>query len=175
LPPNVTSPKGSIKCINLLSHANPDVIAFSGKLISTAKVVRDVRMDVNGPGSTMVSLDTQSIKAIAAPGVFFQLPNNPKKFSIDDIRDQFTPDAIILLLACHSGVLTTFLQDIANFFRVTVIGFTSEIAYCPPSQKNPNKFIRTGMQLGVGSCANKVSDFRTLSASSNAVTKKPVP
>ena len=54
----VTSPDGSIKRINLLSHANPDVIAFSGKMISTATLSRDVRMDVNPAGSTMVSLDT---------------------------------------------------------------------------------------------------------------------
>lgn len=171
----VTSPKGSITRINLLSHANPDVIAFSGRIRSTATVGRDVLMDVNGPGSTMVSLDTQSIQAIAAPGVFFQLPGNPRKFTIDDIRDRFAPGAVILLLACHSGVLATFLQDIANFFRVTVIGFTKEIAYCPQAQTNPMKFIRTGMQIGVGSCANKVADFRTLSANSNAVTKNSIP
>jgi len=34
--------------------------------------------------------------------LFFQPPNNPKKFTIDDIRDRFTPDAIILLLACQA-------------------------------------------------------------------------
>lgn len=171
----VTSPSGSIKRINLLTHANPDVIAFSGKIKSTSTVTTEVLMDVNSGGSTMVSLDTVSIQAIAAPGVFFQLPNNSKKFTITDIRNRFTSDALILLLACHSGLLSTFVQDIANFFQVTVVGFTSVIAYCPPQQTNPKKFIRTGMQIGIGSCSNKVTDFRTLSTSSNAVKKVPQP
>ena len=116
-----------------------------------------------------------SIKAIAAPGVFFQLPNNSKKFTISDIRAKFASDAMILLLACHSGLLTTFLQDIADFFQATVVGFTTDIAYCPPLQSNPKKFIRAGMQIGIGSCANKVSDFRTLNTDPKAVKKVPVP
>ncbi|MBV8352762.1 MAG: hypothetical protein JOZ21_10865 [Verrucomicrobia bacterium] len=171
----LTSPNGSIKRINLLTHANPDVIAFSGRIISTATVSADVQMDVNAGNSTMVSLDIVSIQAIAAPGVFFQLPNNPKKFTITDIRSRFASDAMILLLACHSGLLSTFVQDIANFFQVTVVGFTSVIAYCPPAQSNPKKFIRAGMQIGIGSCSSKVADFRTLSTNSNAVKKVPVP
>ncbi len=171
----LTSPSGSIRRINLLTHANPDVIAFSGKLVSSATLSPDVRMDVNGAGDTMISLDTVSIQAIAAPGVFFQLPNNPTKFMIADIRNRFAADAMILLLACHSGLLSTFLQDIANFFQVTVVGFTSVIAYCPPPQTNPKIFLRAGMQIGIGSCTNKVADFRTLSTNSNAVKKVPQP
>jgi hypothetical protein len=171
----VTSPANSIKRINLLTHANPDIIAFSGKLISTATLSPDVQMDVNAGGSTLVSLDTVSIQAIAAPGVFFQLPNNPTKFTITDIRSRFSSDGLILLLACHSGLLSTFLQDIANFFRVAVVGFTSAIAYCPPPQSNPNRFLRTGMRIGIGSCTNKVADFRTLSTDPNAVKKVPQP
>jgi hypothetical protein len=171
----LTSPNGSIKRINLLSHANSDVIAFKGKMNSTVTVGRDVQMDVNGQNDTMISLDIISIKAIAAPGVFFQLQNNSKKFTISDIRAKFAPDAMIVLLACHSGLLTTFLQDIANFFQVTVVGFTTDIAYCPPPQSNPNKFIRAGMQIGIGSCASKVADFRTLSTHPKAVKKVPVP
>jgi hypothetical protein len=171
----VTSPPGSISRINLLTHANPDIIAFSGKMISTATLAPDVQMDVNAGGSTLVSLDTVSIRAIGAPGVFFQLPNNPTKFTITDIRGRFTPDALIVLLACHSGLLSTFLQDIANFFQVTVVGFTSVIAYCPPPQPNPNRFNRTNMRVGIGSCSNKVADYRTLSTDPNAVKKVPQP
>ena len=171
----LTSPSGSIRRINLLTHANPDVIAFSGKMKSNSTVTPEVLMDVNSGGSTLVSLDTVSIHAIAAPGVFFQLPNNSTKFTITDIRNRFASDALILLLACHSGLLGTFVQDIANFFQVTVVGFTSVIAYCPPPQSNPKKFIRTGMQIGIGSCSNKVADFRTLSTNSNAVKKVPQP
>jgi len=171
----LTSRPGSIGRINLLTHANPDVIAFSGKIISTAAIAADVQMDVNAGGSTLVSLDTVSIQAIAAPGVFFQLPNNPTKFTITDIRNRFASDALIVLLACHSGLLSTFLQDIANFFRVTVVGFTSVIAYCPPPQPNPNRFNRTGTRVGIGSCSNKVADFRTLSTDPNAVKKVPQP
>ena len=124
----LTSPSGTIKRINLLTHANPDVIAFSGKLVSSATLSADVQMNVNGAGDTMISLDTVSIQAIGAPGVFFQLPNNPTKFTIADIRNRFAADAMILLLACHSGLLSTFVQDIANFFQVTVVGFTSVVA-----------------------------------------------
>jgi hypothetical protein len=173
----VISAPGSIKRINLLTHANPDIISFSGSMNSNATVGRDVTLSINSPGSgsTMVSLDTQSIKAIAAPAVIFNLPNNKKDFTITDIRGRFAPDAMILLLACHSGVLATFLQDIANFFRVTVVGFTQEIAYCPPPQTNPKAFIRAGMQIGVGSCANKAADYRTFSSLSNAVRKVPAP
>jgi hypothetical protein len=171
----LTSPSGSIKRINLLTHANPDVIAFSGKLVSSATLSPDVQMNVNGAGDTMISLDTISIQAIAAPGVFFQLPNNSTKFTITDIRNRFAADAMILLLACHSGLVSTFVQDIANFFQVTVVGFTSVVAYCPPQQTNPKIFLRTGMQIGIGSCSNKVADFRTLSTNSNAVKKVPQP
>ncbi|HYY30999.1 MAG TPA: hypothetical protein VE860_23880 [Chthoniobacterales bacterium] len=171
----VTSPPGSIRRINLLTHANPDIIAFSGKMISTATIAPDVQMDVNAGGNTLVSLDTVSIRSIGAPGVFFQLPNNPTKFTITDIRGRFASDALIVLLACHSGLLSTFLQDIANFFQVTVVGFTSVIAFCPPPQPNPNRFNRTNMRVGIGSCSNKVADFRTLSTDPNAVKKVPQP
>ncbi|HEY5707589.1 MAG TPA: hypothetical protein VIS96_18670 [Terrimicrobiaceae bacterium] len=171
----VTSAPGSIKRINLITHANPDIIAFSGKIVSTATVNRDVRMDINANGSTMVSLDVQSIKAIAAPGVFFQLPSNPKKFFVKDIRDKFASDATVVLYACHSGLLTSFIQDIADFFKTTVVGFTTDIAFCPPTQSDPKKFNRSGMQLGIGSCASKVQDFRTLISDPRAVTRSPTP
>ena len=171
----VTSPPGSIKRINLITHANSDIIAFSGRIVSTATVTRDVRMNVNANGSTMVSLDVQSIKTIAAPGVFFQLPSNPRKFSISDIRDKFAPDATIVLYACHSGLLTTFIQDIADFFKTTVVGFTPEIAFCPPAQSVKIKFIRNDMQLGIGSCASKAHDFRTLIGDPRAVRRSPKP
>ena len=171
----VTSAPGSIKRINLITHANPDIIAFSGKIVSTVTVSRDVRMNVNANGSTMVSLDVQSIKAIAAPGVFFQLPSNPRKFFISDIRDKFAADATVVLYACHSGLLTSFIQDIADFFRTTVIGFTTDIAFCPPPQTVPKKFVRTGMLLGIGSCASKAQDFRTLISDPRAVTRSPKP
>jgi len=169
----LTSPTGSIKRINLLTHANPDVIAFSGTMKSTATVGRDVELDVNTAGSTMVSLDTGSIKAIAAPGATFKL--GKAQFGISDIRVRFAADAMILLLACHSGLLTTFLQDIADFFQATVVGFTTDIAYCPVNQTDPKKFIRTGMQIGIGSCTNKVADYRTLSSDPKAVKKVPSP
>lgn len=172
----LTSAVGSIKRINLLSHANSDAIAFSGSMNSKATVGRDVTLLVNATGSTMVSLDTQSIKDIAAPGMFFQLPNNPKKFTITDIRARFASDAMILLLACHSGLLATFLQDIANFFQATVVGFTTEIAYCPVAQQRDAKvFVRKGMQIGVGTCANQAPDFRKFSTDPKAVTKAPKP
>jgi hypothetical protein len=169
----VMSAKGSITRINLITHANKDLIAFGGKLISTATLIRDVQLNVNPPGSNLVSLDVQSIKALAQPGVSFQLPNNQKQFFIADIRDKFASGATIVLYACHSGLLTTFIQDIAKFFQTKVVGFTTEIAFCPPPQTNPAKFIRTGMQLGIGSCASKVSDFRTLINNSLAVTATP--
>ncbi len=156
--------KHSIGRINLFTHANPDLIAFKGT-VKPLTIGVDVQMEV-GSG-----LQTNALQAWNAPGFFLEHPDTKKRYTLADIRARFTgKSAEIWLFACHSGVDGTLLQETADTFQATVIGFIDAIAYCPKFTESPPSIDRK--HLGVKDCSNSVTDFRALPATN---TTKKVP
>src|SRR5262245_13052346 len=157
-------PKQSIGRINLFTHANPDLIAFKGT-VKPLSIGVDVQLEV-GSG-----LQTNALQSWNASGFFLEDPNTKKKYTLADIRTRFTgKSAEIWLYACHSGVDGSLLQDTADTFQATVIGFVDAIAYCPAFTESPPSIDRK--HLGVKTCASSVTDFRSL-PTTNTTKKTP--
>lgn len=112
----------TIERINLWSHANPGLLAFSGTIDpSTA----DVMLNVDG------ALDD---------GVWGRWPKGAKIGTEDivlrraiDLRDRFTVGAVIAFYMCGAGdggLGKQLLQSVANVFAVTAKGPPAEIMLC---------------------------------------------
>ncbi len=167
-------PNGSISRLNLFTHANKDLIGFGGRIEKRSMGAADVFINTNGSGDNLTAMDPTSMNNLNQPGVFFEIGTgaNTKKVTVEQIRSRFAEDAMIVLYACHTGQIASFIKSIATFFGVKVVGFTVDVAYFPPSQTVPHKFIRAGMKLGLRGGA-AVPDFRTLISDPKAVTATP--
>lgn len=113
--------RGSINRINLLSHGNPGLIAFSG---SIAKATGDVSLDVTK------GLDLRIRDAESTPTGNGRLQESLGGIAVR-LRDRFDKNAQIVLYLCNSGTDMELLQAIANAFGVVASGFSSAIYFCP--------------------------------------------
>lgn len=163
---------GSISRVNLFTHANKDLIGFGGTMSRNSLAPADVMMNTNGTGDNLTAMDPVSMAALNQPGVFFTMPKIPR-ISVPDIQKRFASDGMIVLYACHSGQIPSFIKSIATFFNTKVIGFSDLIGYYPPSQTTPHKFLRTGMKIGLGFGGTPVSDWRGLISNAKAITMTP--
>ncbi|MGN8117076.1 peptidoglycan-binding domain-containing protein [Labrys sp. 22185] len=165
---------GSISRLNLFTHANKDLIGFGGQIQRRSVGRAEVMINTNGSGDNLTAMDPTSMNNLNQPGVFFEIGSgaNKKKVTVADIRTRFAENAMIVLYACHTGQLRSFVKSIATFFNVKVIGFTVDVAYFVPTQTVPHKFVRTGMKLGLKG-GSAVPDFRTLITDPKAVTETP--
>jgi hypothetical protein len=162
----------SVSRVNLFTHANKDLIAFGGTITKNSLVRADVMLNTNTTGNNIVAMDPTSMSSLNQPGVFFTMPKVPQ-ISVADIQKRFTKDAVIVLYACHTGQMPTFIKSIATFFNTKVVGFTDEIGYFPPPQNTPHTFVRTGMKIGVGFGAAPVTNWRGLITDAKAITMTP--
>lgn len=167
-------PPGSISRLNLFTHANKDLIGFSGQIQRRTVGRADVMINTNSFGDNLTAMDPTSMNNLNQPGVFFEIGsgNQKKKVTVAEIRTRFAENAIIVLYACHTGQLKSFVKSIATFFNTKVIGFTINVAYFPPAQTVPHKFVRKDMKLGLAG-GSAVPDFRTLINQPQAVTETP--
>jgi peptidoglycan hydrolase-like protein with peptidoglycan-binding domain len=167
-------PVGSISRLNLFTHANKDLIGFSGRIEKRTVGHADVFINTNSTGDNLTAMDPTSMANLNQPGVFFEIGTgtSKKRVTVADIRTRFAENAMIVLYACHTGQLSTFVKSVAKFFNVKIVGFTVNIVYFPPSQTDPKKFIHTGMRIGL-SGGSAVADFRTLINDGKATTQTP--
>lgn len=166
---NKETKAGSIKRINIFTHANPSMIAFSGQ-ISSVGAMASVTLRTNGamtPGDLQALTQGQTFnvasknKTIAA-----------KTFTLDDIRRRFAKDAVIVLYACKSGIDSGFLQEIADTFQVKVRGFNDLVGYFPTFDEGSKSINRR--HVGIGRNALKVeTDFHELDKNSKAIERSP--
>jgi hypothetical protein len=164
-------PEGSISRLNLFTHANPEVIAFSGRLEKRDNDHPDIFLKVNRVNDNLTAMDEAGMNNLNEPGVFFTLDG--KNITVEQIRRRFAADAMIVLYACHSGLLRKFIKSIATFFRVKVVGFSGKVWYHPPTQDRPHHFIHTGMKVGLDKDGPFAEDFRTLINDKRAFTTTP--
>jgi hypothetical protein len=161
---------GSIGRINIFTHANSDLIALKGTL-SAGGMTTQVFLDVN----SAISEDTLDI--LNKPGLPFTVNAkskqiSSKQFTLADVRKRFSPNALIVIYACHTGVQSAFLQRIADTFQVRVRGFDDVIGYFPRFEE-PDR-VTNRRQTGVGHNSTLVgSDFHDLDKSPKVVEKTP--
>ena len=87
-----------------------------------------------------------------------------------DVRTRFAKDAKVFFYSCKSGVDTQLLQEFANKFDVTAVGFKDNICFCPTFTSN--SIDRKHVGLGKG-CKGKGSDFSAVDKA--GVERKPKP
>lgn len=163
---------GSVARVNLFTHANKGMVAFSGH-IQQGAISAQVMLNVNGPGDNMTAMDPTSMTNLSQPGVNFKAPKairGKTVFTVEDVRKKFAPGAMFVLYACHSGQAKAFMDEINAFFGIKVVGFTPVVAYFPPPQNVPNKFQRAGEKIGLGVGGTAVTDWRGLINDPSAIT-----
>lgn len=151
----------SIKRFNFFTHANKTLVAIEGYMDSTNVFFRSY-------------VDDTEIAAHAAAGLSFTYKK--QNFTLDDVRERFTEDAIFVLYGCDIAFdPTTLLTAWKDLFQATTIGFKNKTVFCPPSQTVGGKaFNRKGETMGVMKPSFKCSvdttrDWRSLIKDPNAV------
>jgi len=163
---------GSISRVNLFTHANKDLIAFSGTIKRNTIVRADVTLNTNGSGDNLTAMDPTSMSNLNQPGIFFTMPG-VARISVAQIQQRFAADAMVVLYACHTGQLPLFIKSIATFFKAKVIGFSDEIVYFAPPQTTPHTFIRAGMKIGISLGGSPAPNWRTLITDPKAISMTP--
>ena len=153
--------------VNIVTHANPGLIAFRGE-------INPLTID---PPTIMLfgecALSSAALAVINAPTFNFTAPVFSRRTA--DVRARFIdPDVQVSLYACHSGVGQILVANLANTLQATVIGFSGLIAYCPTFTTTPPAIT---FRIGVRNCTNAVTNFHDLADSNpkNVVTSKPSP
>jgi hypothetical protein len=106
-------PVGTIKRINIITHGNGSRIAFSGEIDKGGNVYFDEELDI------------ETLRGMLSLGIEYR----GKHVEWEQVELRFAKDAEIVVFACKAAVSATLLQDVANFFDVTVKGFTTELHY----------------------------------------------
>ena len=152
----------SIKRLNFFTHANKTLVAIEGFMDPTNVFFRS-------------SVDETDIANHAASGLSFTYKK--QNFSLDDVRERFTEDAIFVLYGCDIAFdPTSLLTAWKDLFQATAIGFKTKTVFCPPSQTVGGKvFNRKGEKMGVMKTgfkcdADSTRDWRSLIKDPNAVT-----
>jgi hypothetical protein len=106
-------PAGSIKRINIITHGNGSKIAFSGEIDKEGAVFFDEELDVD------------TLRGMLRHGIEYR----GKHVEWNQVARRFARDAEIVVFACKAAINETLLQDVAEYFEVTVRGFTAELHY----------------------------------------------
>jgi hypothetical protein len=106
-------PVGTIKRINIITHGNGSRIAFSGEIDKEGNVSFDEELDID------------TLRGMLSIGIEYR----GKHVEWEQVELRFAKDAEIVVFACKAAVSETLLRDVANFFDVTVKGFTTELHY----------------------------------------------
>ena len=147
----VRQPKGSIERINIFTHSNPELIAFKGT-INPKTTFAEVLLE------TQSALSLEMLENITS-GTYFEVGRKKTRYTMTDIKERFTKDAKVFFYSCKSGVDTQLLQEFADKFQVTAVGFKDNICYCP-------KYTARSIDrqyVGIGkSCGSKGSNFTAI-------------
>lgn len=168
------SAAGSISRINIFTHANSNLIALAGH-VRPGSPAASVTLTVDSAISeeTLDQLDSGITISVASKNAKLA----SKKFVMDDVRNRFTKDAVIVIYACHGAVDVAFVQRIANTFQVKVRAFKDVIGYHPSfddadSAAKQAARVKNRRNVGVGYKSTVTfDDFHKLD--SNATDRPP--
>jgi len=155
-------PQGSVSRVNILTHSNPSLIAFKGT-INPRSTFAEVLLNVPS------ALSLQMLQKMT-PSTWFQVGQSKKKYTVADIRARFSKDAKVFFYSCKSATDPQLLQEFANTFQVTAVGFKDNICFCP--KYSANRIDRK--HVGIGSkCSEKGANFTAVDK--RGVERKPKP
>jgi hypothetical protein len=128
----------SISRLNIFTHGDPSFIGLKGKIVVKPDGISS-SVGLSDRRNESIRLETLETLKVTP------LSLNKKKVTLDQIRDRFTSNGVIVLYACRSAVDLHLLQEMADTFGVSVIAFRDVVQYClsRPSDKAP-------MQLKIG-------------------------
>lgn len=158
----VRQQKASVERVNIFTHSNPDLIAFSGTITP-----RSTFADVSLNTRSALSLDQlEKITSLT----WFKVGKSKRTYTMQDVRARFTKNALVVFYSCKSAMDARLLQEFANKFHVTAMGFKEKICYCPTHTGNRiNRKV-----IGIGSnCKHKGSDFTGIDR--YGVSRRPKP
>jgi hypothetical protein len=135
-------PRESVRRVNIITHANKNVIALFGHV---------VRGDVLFDGGTDTVLDEFTTDKYEQDGYVFGEDKRRMNLTLERVRQSFAKNAVIVVYACHAGLNVEGLKAIASFFGVKVQGFKREIAYHLQWDKHEKRI--TGRKYSVGNSA----------------------
>jgi hypothetical protein len=108
----------SIERINLFSHGNFGLIAFSGTIVESDVMLRtDTALDLRIADTDPIPLESNKVQD--------SFGTMARK-----LQNRFTDNAEMWLFLCNSGTDEELLQDIANAFHVTARGFSHQVWVC---------------------------------------------
>jgi hypothetical protein len=157
-------PKGSVQRVNIYTHSNPFLIAFKGKIVPHTTFA-EVLLNIDS------SLSHEALQKLT-PSTWFMVGKSKKKYTFNDVRERFTKNAKVFFYSCKSGVDALLLQDFANLFQVTAVGFKDNICFCPTY--TGNRINRQHYGLGRG-CQHSGTNFLTIDGQGSAHKPKPKP
>jgi len=164
----IGSAEGKVGRVNIVTHANGNLLALSGKvdgttgttMLNTWAPAPVPRLDpTNHPEEAEAArkyyLDNSKGIALEAFSNFDHTQgffNREGKAERDFIRKKLAPGAEIHLYSCHSAdgfaVSTNLLKQMANTFNAWVYGFTTSLHYIP---KVAGSSITARTETGIGS------------------------
>jgi hypothetical protein len=152
-------PKNSIERINILTHSNPDLIAFKGD-ITPRSTFAEVSLEISS------ALSLQMLEQIT-DGTWFQVGKSKTKHTMKDVRSRFRKGAKVFFYSCKSATDPQLLQEFADKFQVIAVGFKKNIAFCPKFTSNSIDRRR----VGLGDCTNASSSLTAIDK--HGVERKP--
>jgi hypothetical protein len=108
----LNQPPGSISRINLVTHGASSSIGMKGRVTAGAVFFDD-------------ELDVGTFQQLLEFGIIFK----GKHVEWAEVERRFAANAEIVIYACNVGLSESFLQEIADFFLVTVRGFDHALHY----------------------------------------------
>jgi len=152
----------TVERINLFSHGNPGLIAFTGTIepksadvFLEVKTALDLRIANTEPIPLGDGREQESMGTIARK-----------------LQDRFTSNAQIVLFLCNSGSDPELLQAVADAFHVIVRGFSQQVWVCPEWDKVPGlPRINRGFTSIGDKCKDKQRGFAHLNPDRSAKPK----
>ncbi len=148
----LTKSEGSIGRLNIFTHGESWRISFKGHMVTNPAAV-DVFFEDSGSGASLGILDQDCLDQLNKPGQWYQVPKNPKKFTLDDVRKRFTStNPLVVIYACKSGTDPALVQNLSDTLDVMVDGFKRRIAYCPHFDLPPSTPRIDRKWIGIQDC-----------------------
>jgi hypothetical protein len=158
--------KAAISRINIFSHGNEGLIAFSGSIDpSNGEVTLNTRTGLDE--RTITSTEPISGKDKKGIPILTDSPGGTAR----RLRDRFANGAQIVFFLCNSarGISLPLLQEVANAFQVTVKGSATEVLTGIQFDQTKNSLIERGFTCTGAptweSCPDKKPGFAHLEAS----------
>ena len=149
---------GTIRNLNIFTHASDGYIAMSGRVTEdNVSFSPDDRAELN---DSLLGDKEEIARTVFGPRGMTEKQKFLEDITIANVREAFAKDGEIVIYACHGGLDKKYLGRIAKLFGVKVKGFTKMIRYTPKTTKDGKRII--GMTYGIEGSPLEVINFHQL-------------